>query len=168
MLCTSWVHSSNNNLHVLHKDFVNWTMHTLCVPTSLIIQIISLHQNLVLATDVDSKSRIGILLPEIHERMLFPHMFAVYLSCRADRYLMIPAARLNHYAAGGSFGQSKMNPRKMTEIMPNGYPSESSQREVSNEYQHDRVKELYCGKFMNACYFPTCLQCILSAGPRGT
>ena len=28
---------------------------------------------------------------------------------------------------------------KMTETMANGYSSESTQREFSNEYQHDRV-----------------------------
>ena len=28
---------------------------------------------------------------------------------------------------------------KMTETLTNGYPSESTQREVSNKYQHDRV-----------------------------
>ena len=27
----------------------------------------------------------------------------------------------------------------MTETLPNGYSSESTQRELSNEYQHDRV-----------------------------
>ena len=30
-------------------------------------------------------------------------------------------------------------PVKMTETLANGYSSESSQGELSNEYQHDRV-----------------------------
>ena len=30
-------------------------------------------------------------------------------------------------------------PLKMTETLANGYSSESTQRELSNEYQHDRV-----------------------------
>ena len=32
---------------------------------------------------------------------------------------------------------------KMTETMANGYSSESTQRELSNEYQHDRVYMLF-------------------------
>ena len=30
-------------------------------------------------------------------------------------------------------------PLKMTETMAHGYSSESTQRELSNEYEHDRV-----------------------------
>ena len=30
-------------------------------------------------------------------------------------------------------------PEKMTETLAHGYSSESAQRELSNEYQHDRV-----------------------------
>ena len=37
--------------------------------------------------------------------------------------------------------------RKMTETLANGYSSESPQRELSNEYQHDRV----CVVFKNLC-----------------
>ena len=35
----------------------------------------------------------------------------------------------------------------MTETLSNGYSSDSSQRELSNEYQYDRVKML----FKNLC-----------------
>ena len=38
---------------------------------------------------------------------------------------------------------------KMTETLPNGYSSESAQQELSNEYQHDRVKMV----FQNRCGF---------------
>ena len=31
------------------------------------------------------------------------------------------------------------NGTKMTETLPHGYSSDSAQRELSNEYQHDRV-----------------------------
>ena len=49
---------------------------------------------------------------------------------------------LNPYAAGGQFGQYKKmlkTFKKMTETLAHGYSSESTQRELSNEYQHDRV-----------------------------
>ena len=36
---------------------------------------------------------------------------------------------------------------KMTEPLANGYSSESTQRELSDEYQHDRVKMV----FKNLC-----------------
>ena len=44
-------------------------------------------------------------------------------------------------AAGGLFGQYKMMQKswQMTETLANGYSSESTRRELSNEYQHDRV-----------------------------
>ena len=39
------------------------------------------------------------------------------------------------------FGRYKMmqNHIKITETLPNGYSSEGTQLELSNEYQHDRV-----------------------------
>ena len=40
-------------------------------------------------------------------------------------------------------------PRKMTETLANGYSSESTQRELSNEYQHHRVKMI----FIIFCFF---------------
>ena len=47
----------------------------------------------------------------------------------------------NLYAGGGEFGQFKMtqNTLRITETLAYGYPSESAQRELSNEYQHDRA-----------------------------
>ena len=44
-------------------------------------------------------------------------------------------------ATQGQFGQYKMmqNPWKMTETLAHGYSSESTQQELSNEYQYDRV-----------------------------
>ena len=38
---------------------------------------------------------------------------------------------------------------KIIETLANGYSSESTQRELSNEYQHDRVKMI----FKNLCVF---------------
>ena len=38
---------------------------------------------------------------------------------------------------------------KMTKTLANGYSSESIQRELSNEYQHDRVKMI----FIMFCFF---------------
>ena len=45
------------------------------------------------------------------------------------------------YAAGGYFGQYKVMQKtlKMTETLANGYSFESTQRKLSNKYQHDRV-----------------------------
>ena len=40
---------------------------------------------------------------------------------------------------------------KITETMAHGYSSESTQQELSNEYQHDRVKMF----FKNLCAFVT-------------
>ena len=55
---------------------------------------------------------------------------------------MLILCPLNPYAAGGWFGQYKMMQkiRKMTQTLANGYSYESAQRELSNEYQHDRVQ----------------------------
>ena len=46
-------------------------------------------------------------------------------------------------------GDTKLceKPRKMTETLANGYSSESTPRELSNEYQHDRVWMI----FKNLC-----------------
>ena len=48
---------------------------------------------------------------------------------------------LSHYAAIGYFGQYKIMHKiwKMTETLAHGYLSETTQWELSNEYQHDRV-----------------------------
>ena len=45
-----------------------------------------------------------------------------------------------------NFANAKMM-QKMTEILAHGYSSESTQRELSNEYQHDRVQMV----FKNLC-----------------
>ena len=47
----------------------------------------------------------------------------------------------NPYAAGGLFCQYKMMQKneKVTKTLAHGYSSESTPRELSNEYQHDRV-----------------------------
>ena len=42
-------------------------------------------------------------------------------------------------------------PGKMTEILAYGYSSESTQRELSNEYQHDRVWVFF--KYLRPCAF---------------
>ena len=43
------------------------------------------------------------------------------------------------------FGQYKMMQKnfKMTETLANGYSYESAQRELSNQYQHDRVQMVF-------------------------
>ena len=48
---------------------------------------------------------------------------------------------VNPYDAGGQFCQYEMMQKswKMTEILAHGYSSESTPRELSSEYQHDRV-----------------------------
>ena len=48
-----------------------------------------------------------------------------------------------------NFGNKKLMPKtgKIIEILAHGYSSECTQRELSNEYQHDRVKmvlKLFC------------------------
>ena len=45
---------------------------------------------------------------------------------------------VNPYAAGGQFGQYYMM-QKTIETMAHGYSSESTYRELSNEYQYARV-----------------------------
>ena len=50
---------------------------------------------------------------------------------------------INLYGGGGEFGQYKMMQKywKMTELLSYGYStkSTSSERAISDEYQHDRV-----------------------------
>ena len=48
---------------------------------------------------------------------------------------------VNPYAAGGLFGKYKIMRKswEMAQTLANGYSSESTRRELSNEYQHDRV-----------------------------
>ena len=52
---------------------------------------------------------------------------------------------INPYAAGGYFGRYKMMQKswKITETLANGYSSESTHQELSNEYQHDRVSMIF-------------------------
>ena len=56
---------------------------------------------------------------------------------------------LNPYAAGGLFGQCKTMQKtlKITETLANGNSSESTQQELSNEYQNSRVLVV----FKNLC-----------------
>ena len=57
----------------------------------------------------------------------------------------------NPYAADGYFDRHIMMQKnfQMTETMAYGYSSESTQRELSNEYQYDRVSMI----FKNLCIF---------------
>ena len=55
----------------------------------------------------------------------------------------------NPYAAGGLFGQYKKMKKNITETLANGYSSESTRRELSNEYQDDRVSIF----FQESCIF---------------
>ena len=52
---------------------------------------------------------------------------------------------LNPYAAGAQFDYYKMIQKtyKMTETLAHGHSFESTQQELSNEYQHDRVKMVF-------------------------
>ena len=63
----------------------------------------------------------------------------VHLSALDESSLSI--GRVNPYAAGGYFGQYKMMQKiwKMIETLGNGYSSDSTQWELSNEYQYNRV-----------------------------
>ena len=47
----------------------------------------------------------------------------------------------NPHAAGANLANTKLckKPKKMTENLTHGYLSENTQRELSNDYQHDRV-----------------------------
>ena len=59
---------------------------------------------------------------------------------------LLSAILVNPYAAGGLFDQYKMMQKawQMMETLAHGYSSESTQQELSNEYQHDRV--------LNVCF----------------
>ena len=52
--------------------------------------------------------------------------------------LICPACYFYPYAAGG-YTKLYKRTKKMTETLANGYSFKSTQRELSNEYQHDRV-----------------------------
>ena len=69
---------------------------------------------------------------------LFLHCFLLPKSATSS-------IRVNPYATGGKFGQYKLMQKtlKMIETLANGYSYESTQRELSNEYQHDRVKMIF-------------------------
>ena len=80
------------------------------------------------------------------------------MSQRANQYISVASPlqenhfnplMLNPYAACGNFFQYKMMQKtsKMTETIAHRYSSESTQQELSNEYQHDRVKMF----FKNLC-----------------
>ena len=69
---------------------------------------------------------------------------------------------INPCAAGGLFHQCKVMQKtwEMTETLTNGYSSERTQRELSNEYQHDRVSMF----FKNLCVLVLFDECSLSIG----
>ena len=62
----------------------------------------------------------------------------------------------NPYAAGGLFGQQELMTKSwvMTETMANGYSSESTRRELSNECQLGRVSMV----FENICVLVLCMK----------
>ena len=72
--------------------------------------------------------------------LLTPFMLKIFHgSCHSDLWYFYKYR--NPHATVGWFGQYKMMQRKtlkMTETLPYWYPSESTQRELSTEYQHDR------------------------------
>ena len=56
--------------------------------------------------------------------------------------------RVNPYAAGVLFGRYKMmQKQRMAETLTHGFSSESTQRELSNEFQHDRVQMVLKNRF---------------------
>ena len=59
------------------------------------------------------------------------------------------AVSYSTYAAGGLFGHYKMMQKswRMTETLAHWYSSESTQQELSNEYQHDSIEKI----FKNLC-----------------
>ena len=61
---------------------------------------------------------------------------------------------VNPYAAGGWFGQYKMMHKswKVTETLANGYSYASTQWELSNEYQHDRVWMVFKNLCICVCW----------------
>ena len=70
-----------------------------------------------------------------------------YLEWSGDRYLKpyLSNGTINPYAAGGYFGQYKMTQKywKMTETLAYGHSSEGTLSELSNGYQHDRVRMFF-------------------------
>ena len=87
---------------------------------------------------------VGIVLITISPSNSFPVMLLPKKT--SSKYVLTAVAKnkqvnFNPYTAGGYFGQYKMMQKtwKMTETLANGYPFESTQWELSNEYQHDKV-----------------------------
>ena len=84
---------------------------------------------------------------KLNRNSIFSKLFLrILLSNQDIRPCAIPRVppddnRITPNTAGGQFGQCKMMQEnwKMTETLANGYSSESTQRELSNEYRHDRV-----------------------------
>ena len=71
-------------------------------------------------------------------------------------YLMSEIAKryLNPYAACGQFCQCTMIKKTwiITETLAYGYSSESAQRELSNEYQHERVRIFFKTRYQNSSF----------------
>ena len=84
----------------------------------------------------------------------------------------------NPNAAGGRFCKYKMmyKRRIMTKTLAYGYLSESTQRELSNEYQHDRVLKVYKSLFIFVLwqkntldiYYPLCWWWLILLIQNGT
>ena len=70
----------------------------------------------------------------------FSH-FKAFLQSFVKAKLTTSSIRVNPYAAGDKFVQYKMMHKisKIIETLANWYSSESAQRDLSNEYQYDRV-----------------------------
>ena len=108
------------------------------LPTSLIITVISeiymLHTYMC----------IFWLRNSAYKMTMYHATLFIFHTCRP----------INSYAADGYFGQYKMMQKswKMIETLANGYSSERTQRGLSNQYQHDRVKMV----FKNICILVLC------------
>ena len=70
--------------------------------------------------------------------------FSKIFACALDEN-SLSIERVIPYAAGGQFGQYQMMEKswKIIETLANGYSYDSARQELSNEYQHDRVKMIF-------------------------
>ena len=106
----------------------------------------SLHPMVVLLMNIASALE-GFILWTIQMWM----SLSVISAMHPATWWKVHKSAFNSYAAGGKFGKYKMVQKtwKMAETLAYGYSSESTQWELSNEYQHDMVSRV----FKNICVF---------------
>ena len=83
------------------------------------------------------------IIPTILHQIVCKGIFISKLLSKVSKIrTTISKVSLNPYAGGGFFFQIQNGVKrtfKMTETLAHGYSSECTLRELSNEYQHDRV-----------------------------